>query len=73
MKDLRGFKAMLGLLEIVGKHTLPRFQPRHITDPRNVQQDTTRDDPVRRSRDGRPPRSRRGGLTAESRRATGTR
>ena len=46
--------ATLGLLEIVGKHTLPRFQPRHIADPRDVQQDTTRDDPVRRRRDGRP-------------------
>ncbi|HZM77820.1 MAG TPA: hypothetical protein VFC19_19045, partial [Candidatus Limnocylindrales bacterium] len=33
--------ATLGLLEIVGKHTLPRFQPRHIADPGNVQQDTT--------------------------------
>src|SRR5436190_1676734 len=52
--------ATLGLLEIVGKHTLPRCQPRHITGPRNVQQDTTRDDPVRRRRDRRPRRSRRG-------------
>jgi hypothetical protein len=26
--------ATLGLLEIVGKHALPRFQPRHVADPR---------------------------------------
>ena len=46
--------AALGLLEIVGEHTLPWFHPRHIPSPRNVQYDTTRDDAVRRCCDGRP-------------------